>query len=408
MNEAQKVLEPTSRREKRWPELDGLRGIAILLVFLLHYVTDSRTHEGDFGLLYKFAQIFRLGWSGVDLFFVLSGFLIGGILLDARSSSNYFRAFYIRRVHRILPVYYAWIALYAIAGYSIMKWASAVDAATVGGSLRAAMYFLFLQNILHIPVTLYSNYMVSPTWSLAVEEQFYLVAPFLIRYLSLKRLTTVLLACVVGAPVLRYFVFAFLPDGINKATVLMPCRADALAMGMLAAIAWRTPAKAWLLRRVSLLKIVAGILLLGALAMIKWLPGPRTAFEGAYQFSWIACLYAGALLLALLDGQSLLARVSRWRFLRECGRVSYCVYLIHRGILGVCHWIFFRSLPRIDDWSGFGVTLLAAFLTWTIARASWRYLEKPLIDRGHRQTYASAIESSARIAREEVATPAQN
>ena len=77
----------------RWPELDGLRGTAILLVLLLHYVTDSRTHEGDFGALYRIAQVFRLGWSGVDLFFVLSGFLIGGILLDARSSQNTSRRF---------------------------------------------------------------------------------------------------------------------------------------------------------------------------------------------------------------------------------------------------------------------------------------------------------------------------
>jgi peptidoglycan/LPS O-acetylase OafA/YrhL len=107
---------------RRWPELDGLCGGAILMVFLLHYVTDSRTHEGNFGLLYHFAQIFRLGWSGVDLFFVLSGFLIGGILLDARSSSNYFQTFYTRRIRRILPIYYVWIALYVCASYVIAKW----------------------------------------------------------------------------------------------------------------------------------------------------------------------------------------------------------------------------------------------------------------------------------------------
>ena len=373
--------------EKRWPEIDGLRGTAILLVFLLHYVTDSRTHEGNFGLLYRFAQIFRLGWSGVDLFFVLSGFLIGGILLDARSSSNYFRTFYTRRVRRILPIYYVWVALYSVAGYAIMKWASPDNVRTVAGALRPIIYLLFLQNILKVPTSLFSHYMVSPTWSLAVEEQFYLVAPFLIRYLSLRRLTQVLVACVLGAPVLRYFAFSLLPNGAQTAYILMPCRADALAMGMLAAVAWRTAAKDWLLRQTILLKTMSGVLVAGALAMTKWMPGPRTALEAAGQYSWIALLYTSILLTALLDSRGLVARAARWKFLRECGQVSYCFYLVHLGILGVCHWIFFRSLPHIDDLKGFGVTLLAAGLAWTIAQLSWRYLEKPLIDRGHAMPY---------------------
>jgi len=373
--------------EKRWPEIDGLRGTAILLVFLLHYVTDSRTHEGDFGLLYHFAQIFRLGWSGVDLFFVLSGFLIGGILLDARSSSNYFRTFYTRRVHRILPIYYIWVVLYSVAGYAIMKCASPDNVAIVGGALRPVTYLLFLQNILKVPTSLFSHYMVSPTWSLAVEEQFYLVAPFLIRYLSLRRLTQVLVACVLGAPVLRYFAFSLLPNGAQAAYILMPCRGDALAMGMLAAVAWRTGAKDWLLRETILLKTMSGVLVAGALAMTKWMPGPRTALEASFQYSWIALLYTSILLTALLDSRGLVARASRWKFLRECGRVSYCFYLIHLGILGVCHWIFFRTFPHIDDLKGFGVTLLAAGLAWAIAQLSWRYLEKPLIDRGHATPY---------------------
>jgi len=373
--------------EKRWPELDGLRGTAILFVFLLHYVTDSRTHDGNFGLLYRFAQIFRLGWSGVDLFFVLSGFLIGGILLDARSSPNYFRTFYARRVYRILPVYYVWIMLYAIAGYSIMKWGSPENTALAGGDLQPLTYFFFLQNVLSVPSSFFSHYVVSPTWSLAVEEQFYLAAPILIRYLSLRRLTQVLSACVLVAPILRYFVFSVLPNGWVKANILTPCRADALAMGMLAAIAWRTPAKDWLAGHTVLLKSAVAVLLAGTIAMIKWVPGPRTALESALQYSWIALLFTLVLLTALTDGRSVVARVARWQFLREFGRISYCFYLIHLGVLGACHWIFFRSLPHIDDLQGFFVTLLAAVLSWTIAQLSWKHLEKPLIDRGHAKTY---------------------
>jgi len=95
----------------RIPQLDGLRGVAILLVIALHYLNDSE--HGSFGsFLYRFGSTFRLGWVGVDLFFVLSGFLIGGILLDAREAKNYFRTFYIHRFFRILPIYYLWVSLF--------------------------------------------------------------------------------------------------------------------------------------------------------------------------------------------------------------------------------------------------------------------------------------------------------
>lgn len=374
--------------KNRWPELDGLRGAAILMVMLLHYLPQSRTHEGDFGLLYKFAQLFRLGWSGVDLFFVLSGFLIGGILLDVKSSPAYFRTFYIRRIHRILPIYYLWILLYAGTGYSIMRWGPYADAAGLG-PLRVGVYFLFLQNIVSLaPMSYFAQCFVLPTWSLAVEEQFYLVSPLVIRFLTPQRLARALLACVIGAPILRYLVFR-LPAGANLANVLMPCRADALAMGMLAALAWRGSAKHWLIQRISFLKVVSVVLLLGAAAMVKWMPGPRNAPEAAFQYSWVAMLYTSVLLISLLDEKSLLARVARWKSLREWGRISYCVYLIHLAILGMCHWIFFHSRPHLDDWPGFLVTALAVALTWSIARISWTYFEKPLIDRGHSYTYGS-------------------
>lgn len=137
------------------------------------------------------------------------------------------------------------------------------------------------------------------------------------------------------------------------------------------------------------LKALSIILLLGAVAMVKWMPAPHNAVEAAVQYSWLAAFYTFVLLISLLDEKSLFARVARWRFLRECGRVSYCIYLIHLAILGMCHWIFFRSLPHLDDWRGFLVTLLSAALTWILARLSWRYFEKPLVDRGHSYTYVS-------------------
>jgi peptidoglycan/LPS O-acetylase OafA/YrhL len=98
--------------------------LAILLVLGLHFLNDS--NHGPFGsLLYRFGSAFRLGWAGVDLFFILSGFLIGGILLEAHGASNYFSVFYLRRLHRIVPIYYLWITLFvlvaAVAGGAVSR-----------------------------------------------------------------------------------------------------------------------------------------------------------------------------------------------------------------------------------------------------------------------------------------------
>src|SRR5208337_860438 len=98
---------------QRIPELDGLRGLAIFLVIICHYVANANHKPLGF-FLDHMCTVMTVGWSGVDLFFVLSGFLIGGILLESSQSPQYFRTFYLLRIHRILPIYYLWISLYFI------------------------------------------------------------------------------------------------------------------------------------------------------------------------------------------------------------------------------------------------------------------------------------------------------
>jgi len=162
-----------------------------------------------------------------------------------------------------------------------------------------------------------------------VEEQFYLLSPLLVSYLSRRRLTQTLIACIIAAPVLRAIVWFQLPGGSSLAYVLMPCRADGLAMGMLAAVLWRSNSKIWVDRHPRQLKFALGLLVMGALVMLKWSPGPyaKSAFQAVGQYSWFAALYTCLLLVVLQGG--ILARAARWSFLRECGRLSYCIYLIH-------------------------------------------------------------------------------
>ncbi len=120
-----------STSSNRVPELDGLRGLAILLVLICHYVGNATHAPLGFVLDHVFT-VMSVGWSGVDLFFVLSGFLIGGILLESRDSPRFFQTFYIRRIHRILPIYYLWILLYiAVVSFNFVR-ASASHCASSG------------------------------------------------------------------------------------------------------------------------------------------------------------------------------------------------------------------------------------------------------------------------------------
>jgi peptidoglycan/LPS O-acetylase OafA/YrhL len=196
----------------RIPELDGLRGLAILLVILCHYVGNS--NHLPLGFWRHLAlSAFSADWSGVDLFFVLSGFLIGGILLDARNSPQYFRAFYMRRVFRILPIYYLWTLLFAFLVIAALVFFPGRFPVSSADLLQVPLHLLFWQNM-HYSLSPFQWIWFGVTWSLAVEEQFYLVAPPLIRFLSLRALIYalacgILLAIAWRQPAIRAFLDAY-------------------------------------------------------------------------------------------------------------------------------------------------------------------------------------------------------
>ncbi len=145
----------------------------------------------------------------MDLFFVLSGFLIGGILLDAKNSENYYRTFYARRIHRIFPIYYGWILLYLLIRTVGTRWIPSFLPIAAGGLKHLPFDLLFVQNFTQLPFGTLDWYWFLVTWSLAVEEQFYPVAPVVIRSLSRASLTITLCATVVLAPILREMLFRF-------------------------------------------------------------------------------------------------------------------------------------------------------------------------------------------------------
>jgi peptidoglycan/LPS O-acetylase OafA/YrhL len=121
---------------------------------------------------------------------------------------------------------------------------------------------------------------------------------------------------------------------------------------------------------------------------VKWFASPYTLFAALLEYQWLAFMYASLLLVVLVDPPGKIAAVARWGFLREMGRLSYCIYLIHLPILGISHALLLHSSRvHIDTLPGVAATILAAMITVAVAKLSWTFLEGPLIHRGHRYKY---------------------
>jgi len=293
----------------RMPELDTLRGVAILGVLFLHGIYSSTNGMQFEGLARRVIRVTQPGWLGVNLFFVLSGFLITGILLDSKSSSRYFVNFYTRRALRILPAYYSLLILLAILGGASWTY--------------LGLCFLYLANV----TTLFGvpeDY--GPLWSLAVEEHYYLLWPLIVYRLSRRNVGIVaVLICVLTA-VLRALAFHLGHRvGIDSFTWLV---ADGLALGSLLAVVVRsglTRGQLWIASGFTLI-IGVGAGILGSPFGIL----TRNSMLGAaFQHSVIHIVFTGTLLLVLLVG------TSHWRgwvnvgWLQFFGYISYGLYLIH-------------------------------------------------------------------------------
>lgn len=387
------AVVPRPSLSKRIPELDGLRGIAILLVLIWHFfVTPSLAAGGpaSSGVTSFLLAMGRLTWSGVDLFFVLSGFLIGGILLDARDSSNYFKVFYIRRFCRILPVYAATCAVFW-AGRNFATGHPASVEWIFSGPMHWLTYVTFTQNIAMTLSGGLGAQGLAATWSLAVEEQFYLTLPLLIWFLSPRRLAYVLAAAILAAPVLRALLYLLLPQGGVGAYVLMPCRADSLMLGVLAALALRRD-DVWLVltRQTRLLKGIGLVLGLGVILFTVrgWTIG--TLPMSTLGYTWLALFYLVFLVLGLTEPHGLLGSVLRNRALRGLGEISYGTYLFHLGVNGLVHGVIRGRSPGIDSPGDVLVGLFALVLTLVIAKASWVYFEWPIVKLGRSFHYEAA------------------
>jgi peptidoglycan/LPS O-acetylase OafA/YrhL len=382
-----------SKENAHIPELDGIRGVAIALVLLFHYFYVPAVVTPG-GLAWHALAPLRIGWTGVDLFFVLSGFLIGGILLDARRSSNYFRTFYIRRFYRILPLYALVVCVCYLQTVMLEHGHAPEFSWMLQGRLPWFSYLFFVQNFWMAARTTFGTWGLGGTWSLAIEEQFYVTLPLLIWLYEPKRLQKVLFAAVVAAPVIRTLFCIGWPHKWMLPFALMPCRADALLLGVLAAIAMRTPTyRTWIENHGRLILGVIFVLLLGCAVLIHVSSSPDSRLMQTFGYTWMALLYVLGLVYALTQKSSLISRVLRVAALRSLGKIAYGVYLLHAYVIVLLTaWIsplhpFYSFWPKLDSWFQFGVTIVALLLTVCLCELSWRYFEKPLVQIGHRSKY---------------------
>lgn len=362
----------------RVAELDGLRGVAILLVVLWHYVGGAIPTIPGTLPAYLLLPL-SLTYTGVNLFFVLSGFLIGGILLDNRESTRYFRTFYIRRFFRIIPLYYI-VLLIVLALFIVRTFLNPGTSFSLGSLEPFVTYFAFVQNVSMAMHGVPTN-VLSHTWSLAVEEQFYLTLPLAVWLLPRRGLVALAIAMIVATPWLRSWTS-------SSGSVIW--NFDALYLGVLLAVVFRTP---WAWERLVVRRPIGPILVAAGLVVMA-LTSVRVLRFGDWLLTIVALCYASALLAVLLQQAPWLNRGLRWGPLRQLGIMCFGVYLIHLPALMLSYAAIGRDAqyPTLVDGPSLVASGVALIVTVSLAWASWQWLEKPMIQRGHQWRYGVSPE----------------
>ena len=349
----------------RLPALDGLRGFAALAVVLLHMTMQVVPHTLP---AMAIRNMFSLGGTGVDLFFVLSGFLITGLLVSAKGSSNYFRVFYARRMLRILPLYYAaLIFLFGVPMLVTLPHGFHIP-------FRDQLWFWFYIQNYHWKGGILAGW-TGHLWSLAIEEQFYLVWPLVILLASRKQAIAVCVGLVAVSVLYRAYAQNF--DPRLDTYYVTQARLDGLAVG--SAIALIVADRGWLAR---LRRYAPAV---GSVAVVVFIVS-RIKFHVTGPVLWplgylsVAVFYGCVLVVALCATPSSLARIVRSRFLRFYGRYSYALYVIHLPVMSVLgHVGIYPDRLSVGGSDLLGellyiliVTPIVTLLAWL----SWHLLEK--------------------------------
>ncbi|HNV24379.1 MAG TPA: acyltransferase, partial [Candidatus Omnitrophota bacterium] len=302
---------------KKFIALDGLRGWAIVLVIFFHVAFNGFPFNSGFTMFF-----YNFGWSGVDLFFVISGFLITNILLQSKTKKHYFKNFYFRRILRIFPLYYAFL-IFNILFYK-----------EINGVLYQVFYLsnFYLASVENIP----AHTPAWLTWSLSIEEQFYLLWPALIYFL--RRKVMIFLTCFFIVAAL-FFRIAHFYYGVQPfiSYVSFYARIDAIALGSLISLLINVSREyLYLLRKIAFYFLfIIPIFLYLIFDQNKIFYYVHSWGTVTYGFSLLAMLYAAILILTITSKSRLSELLFKNRLIVLIGKHSYCMYLIHN------EWVFF-------------------------------------------------------------------
>jgi peptidoglycan/LPS O-acetylase OafA/YrhL len=364
--------------QRRVPALDGLRGIAILIVFLGHFTQFGLSKAQRANPIFYFLS--DKAGIGVDLFFVLSGFLITGILYDSKNRQGYFRVFYTRRTLRIFPLYYSVLILVAVSRIvfpNLYALSSITPVAQIANFTYTTNFLMAFRGLTAEPLFL------GHFWSLAVEEQFYILWPLIVLRLSREQLVKLALTGVVAALLLRVLLIHSL--AFESAYLLLPARMDSLLAGALIALSMRglRGIPDWITSR----PVIAIVFALFAADLIVRGTGSNgwvLAFRSAFHFS-IAAAGSGILVIASLG----LPNKPNWTkvlgngFLRFFGKYSYAIYVVHVAIiLALSQVIDAVQRHYFGGPAPFPAILLggiAIALTVGVSLVSWHVIEQPFL-----------------------------
>lgn len=354
-------------------ELDALRAFGITMVIAEHtWPHDGSTH--------RVWDLLNMSWILMDSFFVLSGFLIAGNLLDTKSKPDFYSSYYARRALRILPLYYLLIGALTIS--TMMVGAGNLYLGDRVSLTRWGSPWWFFAYLGNLPVAITGTWPTAgrscyvPLWSLQIEEQFYLLFPFLVKRCNFRTLSSVLLGLACVSTVSRLALYWVEPSNALIQYVFLPCRMEGLAFG--AWIALRFRERPWKISR-KWLTLSTVVWVSGVLALAAWsgyrhtMPFNRTI---GLLISPIACAHVVLWLIVFRDSKA--TRALRLPAIRHIGKISYCAYLVHMPVAAGLIVVFRKAGVDIlsHGYFKFVTTYVATIL---ISSLSWRFLESPLL-----------------------------
>ncbi len=366
-----KIFTPltlTYNSNQHIPALDGIRGLAIVLVLLYHC----------FPSLYKIGT--ELGWIGVDLFFVLSGFLITGILLETKSRPYYFQTFFVRRVLRIFPLYYFFLIVFflVLPLFTTKEWLKGYQYLYE----NQIWYWLYVPNWLIVvdnqwpPV---SKPILNHFWSLAIEEQFYLFWPFVVYFVNKKVLKNICLYLILQSLIIRNII---LSTGQNDfiTYVFTFARLDPICVGSLCAVLIREEGMKIYIERITPFVLFVSVFLLGGIILLSKNLTLTNPYFIRIGYLLIAFMF-GSFLIYALSKKNLINTVTQTGILRWFGKYSYGIYIYHWSFYVLFNPFFLEQFSFINNlsWRGMASSIVSTIIILLISVLSWHLFEKHIL-----------------------------